>query len=73
MFIHVSKIIQFTFFAHVFHSAVKNVKSQPCLADSFVWLRFAPRNKGEIDRLLVSAANKIVILTSVAEGNKKDK
>ena len=46
-FAHVSKIIQFTFIAHVFYSAVKNVKSQPCLAYSFVWLRFSPRNKGK--------------------------
>ena len=72
-FAHVSKIIQFTFIAHVFHSAVKNVKSQPCLAYSFVWFRFAPLTKEKIDCLLVSPANKIVILTIVAEGNKKDK
>ena len=46
-FPHVSKIIQFTFIAHVFHSAVTNAKSKLCLACSFVWFRFATCNKGK--------------------------
>ena len=53
-FAHVSKIIQFTFIAHVFYSAVKNVK---CLAYSFVWFRFSPHNKGK-NRSLASFRSK---------------